>query len=209
MARFDWNELWINKPHATNEFKERAGFPPSFSDDEAHDVLKQLIVEAFERDQEKLENVRNTDKEDKRPSFCFRIHPHGRQVVYASVSYGHPEGRYTYMVHTVLSQDMYQSWSREGKLGTLADKAGESLTGIRDQLRKQTAETKEATKMAEKTAEPLDYYLYHTDTKMFVALAADQVDAYVTDLFHQGATLKMIQLYKRVPINIKINIGGE
>lgn len=203
--KFDWSDLWINRPHATDEFKERAGFPPSFSDDDAHDVLKQLIVEAFERDQERLINVRNTDKSKKQKSFCFRLHPPGRQVVYACVSYGHPDGRYAYMVHTVLSQGMYQSWSREGKLGTLADKAGESLISIRDQLRKQTAEMKEAEKMAG-DEDKYKYHLFYGEEAP-MSLSEDQVDKVVTDLLIKGVPLSKIQLYRKVPLNIKITTG--
>lgn len=202
MERIHHAEVFIKRPHAVEEFKSRAGFPPSFDEDQAHDVMKDLVMSAFNENQERLTNVRNSDKMQNK-GFCFRLHPEGRQVVYACITYGHSEGRYTYMIHTVLSQDMYQSWSREGKLGTMADKAGESLIAVRDQIRKQTAETKEAEKMADEH----EYFLHQSDKKDPIALKESEIDKVVVSLLKKGVKLTDITLYKKVPLNIKINIG--
>lgn len=209
----DQDDIFVNWPHAVDQFIERGGFPARFDKDSAMRVLKELVTEAFRDGQEKLTNVRNQDKQDGLDKFVFRIQIPHRQVVYPVLEKGKPGGKYLYMIHTVLDQEMYQSWSRERKLGTLGDKLPQ-LAQIKEQVRtqevkKKVAERKEQTKKKESGGLLLDWPAGdHSRNRKFVT--PDELEKEVLQLLMDGVSIKEIEVYKRIPLKLStINISTE
>jgi len=211
-------DIFINWPHAVDQFIERGGFPQNF-DREAREaakaVLRDLVVEAFNNGQERLTNVRNLDKQDGKDKFIFRIQVPHRQVVFPVIEIGKAGGRYAYMIHTVLDQQMYQSWSREQKLGTLADKLPE-LQGLKEQVRQQEVQRKMAEKQEEEEKRRGGAYLLEwldvNQVRQRKYLWEDELGPWVMALLTEGISLNTIEAYQRVPLKlsmIDISIGDE
>jgi len=106
-------------PHAVEQFLLRAEYPPGFSMIEAERILRKLIAREINSGRRLENRDRGWGQGDE--EFLVRVHDEGRAPVFVVVQTGVPDGKYKYLVHTVLSKDMYDSWNREGKLGSIGD----------------------------------------------------------------------------------------
>jgi hypothetical protein len=208
-------DIFVNLPHAVDQFKERGGFPGNYDSRVAETDLKRLIAVALRDGQERLVNVRNQDKQDGRDSFVLRIQIPHRQVVFPIVEVGKPGGKYAYMVYTVLSQSMYQSWSREQKLGTLGDKLPQ-LQQLKEEVRDQEVQKKMAEKEEEERKKQDGAYLLiwpdenHVYKRKYVL--PGELEKEVLHLLMKGVPLSAFEVYQRVPLKlstINLTVGEE
>lgn len=114
--------IFVRWPHAAEQYKERAGFPPSYSLDRVKEDLVRELCEALRRGEAVYPNTKNRGDEDK--EFVVRIAGEGREPVWALVEEWPPDGKYKFAVETVFTKEMFDKWNVGQKLGSMADVPG-------------------------------------------------------------------------------------
>ncbi|MAG64672.1 MAG: hypothetical protein CMK74_02190 [Pseudomonadales bacterium] len=104
---------FVRRPHALLQFGKRAKHPSS---DPAE--LEAILRTALDAVGAHSENFKQGVRERE---FALRIALDKCEVVYAIVKDAADDKDYDYVVPTVLTQEMYQSWCKDGKLGTVQD----------------------------------------------------------------------------------------
>lgn len=103
--------FYINRPHAVERFITRAGLADGCGHDEAESMLRKGLSSA---------NKNGLYRNRVGDAFLLRVALPGLNVVYAVLEPLRKD-RHKYLVRTFLDQEMYQTWSKEGKLTTLSD----------------------------------------------------------------------------------------
>lgn len=188
------DELFIKRPHAVEQYRDRAGLPPSYSFERAEEDLRRAVCKEM-MDGKMLRNKSGSSKE-----FVVRVAPDGFQVVYALVEEGASEGKYKFLIHTVFTQEMYQKWNEDGKLGALGDLPGAKA------LKEMKPVKQEETKPNGKS-------------KMMIAWRGDggkletkwveehNVSGEILMLLQQGHRLDHIEVFKKVKFDLSVKVG--
>jgi hypothetical protein len=188
------DELFIKRPHAVEQFRERAGLPPSYSFDRAEEDLRRAVVK------EMMDGKQLRNKTGRSSEFVVRVAEPGLEVVYALVEEGAADGRYKFMIHTVFTQDMYQQWNEDGKLGSMGDLPGAKA------LKEIKPVPKEEPKPNGKTNMMI---LWREEggkiqTKM---VEGHNVSGEILMLLQQGCLLKHIEVFQKVKFDLSVKIG--
>lgn len=188
------DELFIKRPHAVDQFRERAGLAPSYSFDRAEEDLRRAVCK------EMMDGRMLRNKTGRADEFVVRVAEPGLQVVYALVEEGASGGKFKFMIHTVFTQEMYQKWNDDGKLGSLGDLPQAQV------LKEVKPVPKEEPKPNGKTDMMI---LWRGDggkveTKM---VAEHNVSGEILMLLQQGHRLDHIEVFKKVKFDLSVKIG--
>lgn len=119
------DQLFIKRPHALEQLRERAGLPRSYNLDRCEEDLRSAVCEQM------MAGKILKSRSFKDSEFVVRVALPNAEVVYALVETGADGGKYKFLLHTVYTQEMYQQWNEEGKLGALGDlPAAEALKKV-------------------------------------------------------------------------------
>ena len=104
------------------------------------------------------------------------------------------------MIHTVFTQDMYQQWNEDGKLGSMGDLPGAKALKEIKPVPKEEPKTNETGNMM---------VLWRSEggkieTKM---VAEHNVSGEILMLLQQGHQLKHIEVFKKVKFDLSVKIG--
>jgi hypothetical protein len=133
-------------------------------------------------------------------------------VVYAVLEPGHPDGKYKWMIHTVLAQDMYHQWSKESRIGTLGDRLSDDDAR---RLANAIKNRKPVRVLMESKKEPEEEEVMFlikvkkgncSDTK---EIPENKVSSYIFSLLKGGTSLKDIKVYKPTEFKLSVEFGGE
>lgn len=181
MSRTQW---FVRRPHVTDRMKKYARYPWNADNAKIEAELRQQLDEA-------AKNQEKTFLQGCKPGqFAVRIAVPGRDVVYAILKKPDSDKTYDWIVPTVLSVDMYQTWSTDGKLGAIEDLPPEkrSMPKLKPQLclRWSNGDGKEHWG---------DY-------------CADDVPQQIRKLIGQGVGRDAIKVYKEIPFKIEVSLEG-
>lgn len=169
---------FIKRPHAVDQFRRRAAFPDDTDNVILETELRKYLDDAAQSSDRFLKGARENQ-------FAIRIAVPGRNVVYAIVQEFTGDD-YDYIVPTVLTQSMYQSWSKDGKLGDVSELPPE---------KRELPVIKET------------YYVYYVNGKGSVLneYLKEDVPKRIAELLEQGIPMKSIKVLKEVPIKLDVS----
>ena len=170
---------FIKRPHAVEQFRQRAAFPDDMDSTALEGVLRKHLDEATQDTTHFLRGLQHNQ-------FAVRLTVPGRNVVYAIVQTFIGDD-YDYSVPTVLTQGMYQAWSKDGKLGNIGDLSAE----------------KRELPVLKKTL-----YLYYVNGKgpVINEYTADDIPHQVALLLEQGIPMRSIKVLKEVPTRLDVQL---
>jgi hypothetical protein len=180
MTRLQW---FIRRPHALERLREHAGFPKDADTVTMETELRRALDEAAKNKE------KNFLKGCKPDQLAVRVAIPGRNVVYAILQNpSSSQKSYDYIVPTVLTVDMFQSWTEDGKLGSIEDLPAEkrALPKLKPQLclRWSNGDGKEHWG---------DY-------------CADDVPEQIRALIGKGVKRETIKVYKEIPFKINVSL---
>ena len=182
MARMQW---FIRRPHALDRLREYAGFPGDADSVAMETELRRALDEAAENQK------KNFLEGCKHDQFAVRVAIPGRNVVYAILKKpNNAEKNYDFVVPTVLTVEMFQSWTKAGKLGTLEELPPQKrpLPKLKPQLCLRWS-----------TGDGRDHWGDY---------CADDIPEQIRKLIGQGVKREDIKVYKEVPFRIEVSLEG-
>lgn|SRR5512136_1762391 len=169
---------FIKRPHAVDQFRRRAAFP-----DDSDNVILETELRKY-LDEAAVAPDRNFLRGTRENQFAVRIAVPGRNIVYAIIQEFIGDD-YDYIVPTVLTQTMYQSWSKDGRLGDVSDLPTEKreLPVLKETL-----------------------YIYYVNGKgpVLNEYLKDDISRRIAELIEDGIPLKSIKVFKEVPIKLAV-----
>jgi hypothetical protein len=190
-------QLFIKRPHAVEQYRERAQLPSNYNFERAEEDLRTAICEAM-RAGKMHRNTRLRGNPD--TEFVVRVAPAGFEVVYALIEKGAANGNYPYMCHTVFDQRMFQQWNEEGKIATMRDLP--SAAALNDVP-------------VPPEPDPDDYgrglLLVHVTPDGVALHEADEqnLQRLIGHLMSEGCNFSNIRLFKEIPFKLTIKLGEE
>lgn len=183
MTRIQW---FIRRPHVLDRLREHAGFPKDADSVAIETELRRALDEAAEN-QEK-----NFLKGCKPDQYAVRVAIPGRNVVYAILKKpaNNAQKSYDYIVPTVLTVEMYQTWTEDGKLGTIEELPAErrTLPKLKPQLCLRWS-----------NGNGKDHWGDY---------CADDVPEQIRQLIGKGVKRETIKVYKEIPFKINVSLEG-
>lgn len=184
MAKLQW---FIRRPHAIDRVREYVGFSPATDDTVVEDELRCALDEAA-KDPDK--NFLNGCKPGEH---VVRIALPHRNVVYAVLRKPNGEDKvYDYLVPTVLTTEMYQAWTLNGKLGNIGD-----LNPIEPKTPLPVYKPQLCMRWA--NGDGKDHWGNY---------CLEDVPEQIKQLLLQGVTKDAIKVYKEVPFEIHVSLKG-
>jgi hypothetical protein len=181
MARLKW---FIRRPHVVDQLRERAGYPADADSVAMETELRRELDKAAENPE------KNFLEGCKKEQFAVRVAIPGRNVVYAILktpSNGNQKS-YDYIVPTVLTTEMYDTWNKDGKLGSVADIAVEK-------------------RPLPKLKPHLHLRWHNGDGKEhFGDYCVDDVPDQIRQLLNKGVKRETIKVYKEIPFQINVSL---
>lgn len=170
---------YIKRPHAIDQFRKRAAFPDDTDTIILEGELRKHLDVVAQNPNNFLKGLQNNQ-------FALRIAVPNRNVIYAIVQ-TFTGGDYDFSVPTVLTQAMYQSWSKDGKLSDVSELPPE----------KREFPTLKQT-----------LFLYHVNGKgpIINEYTKDDIPAQVTALLEQGISMKNIKVLKEVQTRLDVQL---
>lgn len=170
---------FIKRPHAIDQFRKRGAFPDDTDSVILEGELRKHLDEAA-RDQSRfLKGLRDNQ-------FAVRIAVQGRNVVYAIVQTFTGDD-YDFSVPTVLTQAMYQAWSKDGKLSDISELPPEKreLPVLKQTL-----------------------FLYYVNGKgpVINEYTKDDIPAQIAALLEQGIPMKNIKVLREVATKLDVQL---
>ena len=191
--------IFIKRPHAVTQFRERAGYSHDYPFDQAEDELRKEAAKQIE-DGKVFRNKTDRDRE-----FVVRIAIPGKDVVFALVEVGVPDGNYAYLIHTVYTKEMYDQWNDEGKLGTFGDlPIAEALKDVK------LATTDKEWSKQENGGDPAKRLIRWQDSDgRFDSkwTTKDNVSREIYALLAEGVKLDTIEIFRKVAFDLTITLG--
>ncbi len=185
------DSIFIQRPHAIEQFRERAGYDKHIHANLIEEILRKEATAQI------ADGKRLRSKSERDTEFVVRLAIPDKNVVYALVEHGSKEGQYKYLIHTVFTKAMYDRWNEDGKLGSI----GDALTGgILKELKAVKKEAPE--KYLLRWSEPDGRW----DSRW---ITAEEVQKTVLTLLNDGVPFDSIGLFIRVDFDISIKIGEE
>ena len=180
MTRTQW---FIRRPHVPERLREHAGFPKDTDSVAMETELRRELDRAAENPEKHFMTGCKPDQ------FAVRVAIPGRNVVYAILKKpNNAQKSYDYIVPTVLTVEMFQSWTEDGKLGTIEELPAEkrALPKLKPQLclRWSNGDGKEHWG---------DY-------------CADDVPEQIRTLIGKGVKRETIKVYKEIPFKINVSL---
>jgi hypothetical protein len=180
MKRLQW---FIRRPHVLDRLREHAGFPRDADAVTMETELRRALDEAAE------DIGKNFLKGCKPDQWAVRVAIPGRNVVYAVLKKpSSSQKSYDYIVPTVLTVDMFQSWTEDGKLGSVEDLPAEkrAMPKLKPQLclRWSNGDGREHWG---------DY-------------CADDIPEQIRTLISKGVKRETIKVYKEIPFKINVSL---
>jgi len=170
---------FIKRPHAIDQFRKRAAFPDDMDSVVLEGELRKHLDDAAQDPSRFLKGLRDNQ-------FAVRVAVQGRNVVYAIVQTFSGDD-YDYSVPTVLTQAMYQSWSKDGKLSDIGELPPEKreLPVIKQTL-----------------------FLYYVNGKgpVLNEYTKDDIPRQIGILLEQGIPMKSIKVLKEVPTRLDVQL---
>lgn len=197
------DQVFIKRPHAIEQFKERAKLPPSYNFDKAEADLRGAICAAL-RNGDLIRNTKNHGDPDN--EFVVRVALSGYDVVYALVEKGASDGRYPFMCHTVFDQEMYHVWNEEGKIGTIGDLPhAKALKALEEQVKAQPKPKPMAAQIDPDAAAVVIFYKLG-NAWCDKPTKEEELTQEVGKLLAEGVSLKDIRIFKEIPFKIEIKL---
>lgn len=177
-------QFFVKRPHAVDQFRKRAGYGEEIDNIRLEAILRQ----AMEKQAEDGTNFLSGRKDGE---FVLRVAIPKQKPVYAVLAPAAKGKAYDYYVSTVITEEMYQSWGREGRLGSVGDRLetkNQQLPAIKPTvwLRYQNGDG----------SEHFDEYL------------VEDLDEAVQRLVKKGVRIKDIQAFQRIRLDIKVSLPG-
>jgi hypothetical protein len=186
-------KFFIQRPHAVDQYRTRAKAlkrgTAAISFERAEQELRHALEDLDMAGE--LKTALRASKND--GEFVVRIAVPQREVVYALLVPGKPDGKYEYMVPTIFDQEMYQQWNQDGKLGTVADVAEEEVIA----------------KLAP-AIKPTLYLRYKNGQGQYTPLleyTTDDISHQIAQLLKKNVRFEDIQVFRKVDFSMSINIG--
>lgn len=192
--------VFIKRPHAVEQLMERAKYPRGYSPDLAEEELRNAVVDEI-RAGKTLTSYKNHSTAN---DFVVRVELEGREVVYPLIERGDKAGRFQFLIHTVFSRDMYQQWSRDGKLGSLGDLP---QAGVLKSIRPIYTPPPEAP-MPQSNGTTSLIILYRGDggTLREKETTEKEVTDAILELLMSGASLKDMRVLKEIEFDLKFQL---
>jgi len=175
--------FFINRPHALVQLRKRAGVPSVIDNIQLEAELRHaLLVEAHEGT--------HFLKSRQEGEYVLKVAVEGWNLVYAIVVPA-PDKPYDYYVSTIISEEMYLSWSRDGKLGTL----GAQLVAQGQEI---------------PVLKPTIFIRYRQECGnwAFDEHLVENLTETVRKLLKQGVRMKDIEAYRRIEVDFDIKLPG-
>jgi hypothetical protein len=172
-------KFFVKRPHAIDMFRERADYTKDADPVLLEADLRHLMT--VEVDEGRLLPNRITGE------FVVRISAPSKPVVYA-ILVPTPDKEYDYFVPTVLTQEMYQQWSTDGKLNEVG-----------------ACQKKRMPKF-----KPMIYLRYKNGdgSEHFDECLVEDLEEYVTRLIKKGVRVVDIEAFKKIPLKIGVSLPG-
>ncbi|MHC4619098.1 MAG: hypothetical protein ACYTEQ_15245 [Planctomycetota bacterium] len=177
-------QFFIKRPHAIDQFRKRAGYGEEVDNIRLEASLRQAL------DKQASDGM-NFLPSRKEGEFVLRIDIPEHAVVYAVLAPA-PGKAYDYYVSTVITEGMFQSWTKSGRLGSL-----------QEQL--------EASQQEVPVLKPsiwLRYTVGPNNASCFIEHLVEDLDDAVRKLIKKGVRVKDIEAFKRIPLDICVRLPG-
>jgi len=198
------DELFIKRPHAIEQLFDRAGYPRSYSRDLAEEELRAAVCEEIRAGRTIASNKNHSTTND----FVVRVEIPERDVVYPLVERGEKEGRFQFLIHTVFSREMYQQWSRDGKLGCVGDLP--EAAGLKELHKEMKEAPKPLPIKADVAIEEgnaiIVFYKEHGEWREKRTLT-QELNKVVVSLLLEGINLSDIRVFKEIHFDLQIKLG--
>lgn len=170
---------FIKRPHAIDQFRKRAAFPDDTDSVVLEGELRKYLDEVAQDPAHFLKGLRDNQ-------FALRIAVPGRNVVYA-IAQTFVGDDYDYSIPTVLTQGMYQAWSRDGRLSDISELPPE----------------KRELPVLKKTL-----FLYYVNGKgpIINEYTQEDIPTQIAALLEQGIPLKSIKVLREVPTKLDVRL---
>lgn len=181
--KYKW---FVRRPHTLEQLRNRAGYAPALDDIILESELRNSLNIAMQKPNALLQG-RVKDE------FALRLTlgSGGGSVVYAIIRKSNENKVYDYIVTTILTTNMFQAWTVDGRLGEIGDLSPEKreLPIIEPKL-----------------------FLHYTngDKKSRTEeYSNNQITHEITKLLEKGVLFSNIKILKEIPWKIDINLLGD
>lgn len=184
MAQLQW---FIRRPHAIERMREHAGFSKDADSVMMETELRKALDEAAKNT---TKNFLNSCKPDQ---YAVRVAIPGRNVVYAILKKPNDNQKgYDYIVPTVLTMEMFQSWTKDGKLGSIEELHGNGERRPMPVLKPQLC-------LRWSNGDGKEHWGDY---------CADDVPEQIRKLLDKGVNRDTIKVYKEISFKIEVSLEG-
>lgn len=176
-------QFFIKRPHAIDQFRKRAGYGDEIDNIRLESILRHGL-------QDQASDGTNFIASRKDGEFVLRISVPDKKPVYAVLAPA-PDKAYDYYIATIITEEMYQAWSKDGRLGSVADQledGGRSLPVLK----------------------PTVWLRYRGSDGMenFDEYLIEDLDVAVQQLIKKGIRISAISAFRQVQFDIKVMLPG-
>jgi len=175
-------QFFIKRPHAIDQFRKRAGYGDEVDNIRLEAALRQALAE-------QAHDGTNFLPSRKQGEFILRVAIHEKTPVYA-VLVPTPDKVYDYYISTVITEEMFQTWTKGGRLGS-----------IREHLA--------STNQDVPALRPSIWLRYlRKEASVFEEHYVEDLDDVVKALIKKGVRIRDIEAFRRIPLNIRVQLPG-